>query len=84
MESSEWPVIGILSGATVHMGDYTECLKSAGPGFRGKYCLVGGNFLFNGFGTSLPSSTPDYLAEGWITWPDENASAWRVINQVSL
>lgn len=76
LESSEWPTVGIFSGSSVHMGDYSECLKSEAPRFRGRYCLVSGVFRFNLAAGAVNNS-------GWTNWPDENASVWAVINEVT-
>lgn len=81
MESSEWPEVGILSGNIVNMGDYAECLKSEAPRFRGKYCLMVAALQLRS--KSIPSVAGNRRNSKWTGRPDENASAWDVINKVN-
>lgn len=75
MESSEWPKVGLFSGVTAHLGNYAECLRSRGPGIKGKYCIAQANY-------NLTTSISYIFIPGWNQWPNENASVWSIMKMV--
>lgn len=78
MESSEWPRTGVFAGVTTFLGNWAECLRSRGPSnIRGQYCLPEATYDFT-------LDTVDQLGPRWVDWPQENESAWNVIQSVRL
>lgn len=75
MESSDWPRVGLFTGGNNHLGHFAACLKSEGPGIRGQYCLVQMAYNFT-------IDETEKVTLGRINWPDESASAWKVVNMV--
>lgn len=78
MESSEWPVKGILYGTEYHLGIWYECLHTEGPHITGQYCVVEATLQFK-FDAELHPKTSD-----WVEHPLQNFSAWNVLKMVLL
>ncbi|XP_065211070.1 uncharacterized protein LOC135839121 [Planococcus citri] len=69
LESSEWPLVGILYGLVNHMGNYDECLSISSYGIDGQYCLVEAMYNY-----------PDALHSEVVENPDEKISSWEVVS----
>lgn len=78
MESSEWPVKGILYGTGYHLGIWYECLLTEGPDITGQYCVVEATLQFKFNAKSHPKTS------NWVENPLQNASAWSVLKMVLL
>ena len=76
MESSEWPRLGIFSGATTALGGWSECLRARSPAYQGQYCLIDAVYDYS-------FAPADPLQRGWDKYPNENASVWGTMKMVS-
>ncbi|XP_065211272.1 O-acyltransferase like protein-like isoform X2 [Planococcus citri] len=70
MESSEWPLVGILSGKVDHMGNYDECLAISSYGIGGRYCLAKVEYHY-----SDTAARSELVQE-----PDKRNSVWNTVN----
>ena len=75
-ESSEWPVVALLSGRMFHLGDWDECLTAKASDFKGQYCLV--QTLVRHEQSSQHEPSRRHLDR-----PPDNSSARHVTEEVS-
>ncbi|XP_065224459.1 nose resistant to fluoxetine protein 6-like isoform X1 [Planococcus citri] len=74
MESSEWPLAGILSGTVDFMGNYDECLAISSYNIYGRYCLAKVAYHYSDNVQSVALQEPDQRISAWnaLTLNDKN------------
>ncbi|XP_065224461.1 nose resistant to fluoxetine protein 6-like isoform X3 [Planococcus citri] len=74
MESSEWPLAGILSGTVDFMGNYDECLAISSYNIYGRYCLAKVAYHYSDTVQSVVLQEPDQRISAWnaLTLNDKN------------
>lgn len=77
MESSEWPLRGLLTGKVTYPGDWDGCQEAHGPDIGNQYCLVQAFLNIPLDARIKPNS---FNGSQWA----KGDSAWDVIEMVSL